>query len=185
MTNEMIKGIMSNWETAKEYIRPRLYNKAKAEGVYKSAAFYGFDDLVIVPYAEFDAKGGKAAVKVTPELIWHWGVPEEDVYKAAEANATGYEFIDMASLIPFMAEMPMWVATNADSYYGAYAAIVLRDEIKAKFPDGYIAIPSSVHEFIIVPKDAGDNASITEMIGAVNAAEVATPDQLGTHPYFF
>jgi len=57
------------------------------------------------------------------------------------------------------------------------------DRITAKFGDVYV-IPSSVHETLIVPKDAVDDVSELErMVRDVNASEVRPEDQLSNNVY--
>ena len=64
-----MKGLARDWETAKNYIRPRLYNKAINAEVSRSAEPYGFDDLVIVPCLEMGIKEGIETVKLSEEHV--------------------------------------------------------------------------------------------------------------------
>lgn len=176
----------TRWEEVKETIRPHLYNKKTAAEVSVSAADYGFDDLIIVPVVEF---GGGWFTKVTESLIKAWGVARSDVFKAAAENAKDkFEIRDLSEMIPVPAMSPFKILVVTNRWginYGAYGIIPKRNELIAEFPNGYIAIPSSVHEFLVVPREAGDDSTIRAMINEVNTTVVNPDEWLGDHPYFF
>lgn len=178
-----MKAIVRNWETAKNYIVPRLYNKAINADVSKSAEPYGFDDLVIVPCVEVEMDGGLATVKLTKELLWAWGVTEEDAFKAAEANLPEYTIINVNELVGEPGGVKMYAVTTPRAAFGAYGIIPLRKEIEKLFPDGYMVVPSSVHEVICTEKQEADGTAA--IIGSVNGTLVDPREQLGTHPYYF
>ena len=172
------------WENAKHSIKPCLYNAKADMDLKRSAAEYGFDDLVIVPMIEVDETH---VAKVTESLVWTWGVTEEDVFKAAEKNACGYTITDLSLLIdaPATPYKTVVVTTAPEVGFGAYGIIPKRKELEQMFPDGYIAIPSSIHEFIVVPREAGDYDVVRAMIQSINMSYVKPSEQLSDHPYYF
>ena len=178
-----MKGLARDWETAKNYIRPRLYNKAINAEVSRSAEPYGFDDLVIVPCLEMVIKDGIATVKLTKELLWSWGITEEDAFKAAEANLPEYIIIDINEYVGISGGVKMYAVTTPTSAFGAYGIIPMRKEIEKLFPNGYMVVPSSVHEVICTEKQEAEKTA--EIIGCVNGELVDPREQLGTHPYYF
>lgn len=79
----------------------------------------------------------------------------------------------------------MFVLTNDTGMYGAAAILndSIRQEIAEKVGDFYV-LPSSIHETLIVPKDAGmDLKELEQMVQDVNRAEVAPKEQLSDHVY--
>ena len=178
-----MKGLARDWETAKNYIRPRLYNKAINAEVSKSAEPYGFDDLVIVPCLEMAMKDVIATVKLTKELLWSWGVTEEDVFKAAEANLPEYIILDVNEYVGVSGGVKMYAVTTPMKAFGAYGIIPMRKEIEKLFPNGYMVLPSSVHEVICTEKHGAEETA--SIIGSVNGTLVDPREQLGTHPYYF
>ena len=178
----------TNYDEAKSNLKARLYNKSKDVEVFRSAAEYGFDDLIIVPYVDgvIEIGESKASAKITEELLDIWGVDDETVIWTAIAN-TDYEITTIAELLqlPSIPEFNMTVVTNAERHYGAIGAILARHELKTMFSNGYVVIPSSIHEVIIMDINAMDENYMTEMIGEVNEAMVNPEEWLGNHPYRF
>ena len=64
--------------------------------------------------------------------------------------------------------------------------IVLTEKLKEMFPNGYIVLPSSVHEVIVVPNDDSIEAlELDNMVNEVNDTKVLQEEQLGTKAYRF
>lgn len=199
--------IVANYEEVKGNIKARLYNaEAEIKAIKRSAEPYGFDGLVIVPvieYGEVADDGTFASTKVTSELIEMWGVTEDEVFEVALANldytittirdilaeslrknGMPEELIEMM-LPPDNEAMPMWVVTNATKFYGASSVIPATKELIAKFPEGYVALPSSVHEVIIVPKADHDTEDLNDIVRQVNSTVLDDKDYLSDDVYEF
>lgn len=188
---------LKSWEYAKEHLTARLYNKTTKAEVFKSAAEYGFDDLIIVPYIEVKmGKAGDGVVKVTQHLLDTYEVTAEEVIEIALANAK--EKVKLTNMVDFMAEqtglpaeifglpMCMQIVSNNEGAYGAISVIVAKDKLDEIFEHGYVVLPSSLHECIVVPIiDGNENRDFSEMVKAVNATEVREDEQLSDHVYIF
>lgn len=182
--------MLTDFAKAKQYLGLRLYNANNKYEISKSAAEYGFDDLIIIPV--LTGFMSNASVKVGKSLIKTWGVTEEEVFATAKENMNpdDYEIIDMNEMLKMFGvpalenNIDMYVLSNKDRIFGAIGAIILRDKLKEMFPDGYIVIPSSVHEVIVIP-NIGNDDEIRQLIGEVNATEVAPDEVLGSKPYVF
>lgn len=181
---------LTDLNNAKQYLELRLYNADNEYEVSKSASEYGFDDLIIIPV--LTGFMSNASVKVGEDLIKTWGITEEKVFVMAKENMNvdDYEIIDMNEMLKMLGaptpedNMNMYVLSNKDRMFGAIGVIVLRDKLKEMFPDGYIVIPSSVHEVIVIP-NIGNDDEIRQIINEVNATEVAPDEVLGNKPYIF
>lgn len=156
----------------------------------------------------------QASITVTDNLLEAFGVSLEDIHEQAIRNMDilqPYSFrgisetvIDLmaqniaceegisiedardmaASMMPETKEM-MYVLTNDTKVDGAAAILNddIRQEIADKIGDFYV-LPSSVHEVLIVPKDAGcDRKELEQMVKEVNNTEVAAHEVLSDHVY--
>lgn len=189
---------LTNYEYAKGMLRARLYNKATNAEVFRKSS--DFKDLIIVPYIDFgdvSGDGCKASTKVTAQLIERWGVTEKEVIDTALKNSKADVKIQsmetmLAEIMGFPAREEelginpeMIVLTNKDKYYGAITAITAKAKLKKLFPNGYVILPSSIHEVIAVPYQAGMEDELTEMVNAVNVEEVKPEEILGNKAYVF
>lgn len=183
---------MSSFEAAKPLLRARLYNKATTAEVKRSAAGYGFDDLVIIPYLENVTVNG--SIKVTEAILKMWDVTADEVIDAAEENSKNDATMEnMAEVLAQMASAtgipapnmgdvpPLYVISNNSRMFGAYGIIAQLEALKQRFKAGFTVLPSSVHEVIVV--DADDPAAFDDMVSSVNAAEVDPEQQLSNHSY--
>lgn len=194
---------INNFEKVKPMLRARLYNKATKAEVYRKAN--GFDDLIIIPYIELDMNdGAKGSIKVTDQMVNLWGVTKRTVIDMAVKNTKGKLIIedmhemmvqmmveqgmpeDMARMMTGGDDAPaMYVITNRDKMFGAIQAVLGREVLKKKFPNGYTIIPSSVHEVLLIPDTNTDEEILREMIGDVNIQEVRPEEILGSKAYIF
>jgi hypothetical protein len=175
----------------KARLRARLYNRKTNAEVYISAAPYGFDDLIIIPYVQLD---DNASVKVTDSLLKAWDKSGGEVIETALGNSREYNLTplteileDMGFLIPDDAEVPVYVLTNGTKLFGAITAITQREMLKEKFKNGYKIIPSSVHEVLVISDDEADTemAELANIIVSVNEEQVSPEERLGEHAYQF
>ena len=180
---------INDFETIKPMLRARLYNEKTSAEVKRSAASYGFNDLIIVPYIEGIIENGSC--KVTEALLNAWNATAEEVIDIAEENSRAEA--NMKSLHEVLCEMmgaaaipedhtvpTTLVISNDRRMYGAYGVIAKLDDLKVRFTNGFTVIPSSVHECLVI--DA-DDPTFDSMVQEVNAAEVNLEEQLSNHAY--
>ena len=104
---------------------------------------------------------------------------------AREQNVGMDEAKEMA--MQMMPDIPdtMYVLTN-DTKVNGVAAILnddIRQEIAEKVGDFYM-LPSSIHETLIIPKDAGmEFKELEQMVQEVNQTQVAPGERLSDHVY--
>ena len=106
---------------------------------------------------------------------------DEGVADALRATYESAVALPMASFIPQCTE-PMWVITTEDGKFGA-SAILYVDYLD--IPNGdYFAIPSSVHEWILLPDNGSyEIEAVNEIINQVNGEQVSPEERLGDHAY--
>lgn len=189
-TFEIEVGNVTDFEETKSRLRARLYHQTTLAEVYRHATDYGFDDLIIIPYIQFNPE---ASIKVTSDLLSSWGVSADKVIDIAIENTKAdvvYKNMNEI-LVEIMGEealslMPensalLTVVTNKSKMFGAISIIYLLDTFKEKFPNGFIIIPSSVHEVIV----ANIKDDVSDMVRSVNASALNPEDVLSDHVYFF
>ena len=204
-TREIVENV-TNYGDVKDKIKVRLYNQAKAKdikGIYKSASEYGFDDLIIVPIIDFGMTlEGNASMKIPASLIEIWGVTEDEVYTKGIENLD-YTIQSMTEImidmmrrdgapeeIIEMMMMPsmdvMWVVSNENKLAGASGIIKAKAELEERFPDGYVVLPSSIHEVIVMAKTEDmDKEYMLDMVTEINGGCVAEEDKLADNVYEF
>ena len=111
--------------------------------------------------------------------------PTEEQKESAKANTfRETEIFAMPSLIP-LAPSDMYVVTNRRRAYGA-SAILNRKAIKERLGEGnYIALPSSIHEWILLKDDdETDLEYCSQMVRQINGTDVVQNNEiLGDRAY--
>lgn len=77
-------------------------------------------------------------------------------------------------------ETGVMVVTNSSGYYGASA--IFYDGVLEALKDYYL-VPSSVHEWLAVPKPITDKEYLAQIIRQVNRTEVSPKEVLSDFPY--
>lgn len=130
-------------------------------------------------------------VKVTQDIIRNADITLDEIWKSAENNTfKDTVLISMQSIFNqkmeypggFEEEYPMHILTNKQFVKGASA--ILNVDVLEKFSETYntkiiVAIPSSIHEFIIMPYDEDmDIKYLDILVKEVNKKEVRPEEQL-------
>ena len=136
----------------------RFYNAREDVFPYVNGDKYGFSDLII----GFVDKVADATV--------------EDIEKAIDQ-------LEPATVLNFMGMMPVF--TNETGMYGAINIISSKEKLETMFPDGYVVIPSSIHEVIVLPKEAVDLEGMNDLIQSINIGVVSEAEVLSDHYYEF
>lgn len=98
------------------------------------------------------------------------------------------DLIDQMSSDAIEKKISMYVLTNKQKMYGA--ACMLYPEILKNFAEkmkqDFYILPSSVHEVILVPANAGtDQESLREIVTDINRTQVAEDEILADSVYFY
>lgn len=83
---------------------------------------------------------------------------------------------------------PMYVLSNQDSMLGASSLFYpqMQERIAAVLGEGYYALPSSVHEYIIVPQSQGiDPQDMCSMVKEANVSVIEPKDFLSDHVFHY
>ena len=84
-------------------------------------------------------------------------------------------------------ERKLYILTNKEYYFGAACLFYPDTEqlLKERFDTDLILIPSSVHEWLIMPLEGNQIEEIDELIKEVNSVAVEPDEVLSTHAYVF
>ena len=157
---------------------------------------------------------GSMSVPITNQLMETWGVTQEELHDLAKANQEELTPSTFKSMNEVMAEMmipqmmsdmgvdretaqemiesmmppedKMYVLSNEQKLNGAAALLddKMMNQIAEKVGGDFYILPSSVHEVLIVPADAGmDLKDLEAMVQEVNETQVAPQDRLSDHVY--
>lgn len=161
-----------------------------------------------------DNENGSMSVPITNQIMETWGVTQEDLRRIAQENCdtlTPSKFMSMNAVMTDMmvpqimsdygvdreeaikmvndmvpTDDKLFVLTNNQKLNGAAALLdeKMMEQIAERVGNGFYILPSSVHEVLIVPKEAGmDFKDLEAMVQEVNATQVAPQDKLSDHVY--
>lgn len=149
---------ISKEEVAKNVL-PRIINRKANKEFLKSVPNRDFLDLSIVYYIL--CEGG--CFVITNELMQLLEINEAELYRWGNKNQKNDSVI--YPLMQFMygiqenkkdeekLDEPMYVLTNKNLWFGASMVLnkKMMEEISSKMDDDILMIPSSIHEWILVP----------------------------------
>jgi len=169
-----------------------------------------FGDLSVLTQIRLDESNGMmASITIRDDILDRWDVKFDDVLDKANENdltLTEPRLTPMDKVInamrmqdeyeqdsflpdPEVAMIPMYILSTEDKINGA--KLLNQQEIMdkiAEFLDSdFIALPSSIHEAIVIPMDKNnmDLNELSMMVKSING-EVLTPtDVLSDHPYVY
>lgn len=186
-------NFVSDFESAKQFIVPRLIDirPGKNDAYIKNRVMTQLPCGtigVIYDLALPDREDCSMSIPVTKDLQLTWNVFTDTIHDAALWNGPRIRPLKIASLaemlgLPFELDdmAPMTVLTNSVGVNGASAILypATKELLEERFPEGFVLIPSSVHEWIIISKDLStDTMGLLDMVKTINANEVLPEDQL-------
>lgn len=150
-----------------------MENYGVTVGELHEAATQNMDELTP---ASFKSMNEVMVEMMLPSLIVECGGDREQAEQMLEA------------MMPPMEDGKMYVLTNEQKTNGA--AIILNDkvmdQISEKVGGEFYILPSSVHELLIVPRDAGmEIPELEKMVCEVNATQVSVEERLSDHVYAY
>lgn len=201
---------IQQFDSVKDKIIARVINKDRNTSIMNTCPYAQFGDLIVTFHVLVQQnESGTASAKITNEMMNTWKVNLDQLIEVAYENTKKVlpiEILPMETILREMMEraggitpdmeealsMPdhlMFVVSNSGRQYGAYyltdreGLLKIASEIKE---DKYFILPSSVHEFIVVPASQAENAeSLVAMVKEVNATQVSPDEVLADNVYSF
>lgn len=197
--------MMSAWENTKPRIYLRLISKERNKSLLEEAVSMDVSEefAIIFRIHIIVSEEVKGYVTVRTSLMDHWNVSVADLYRAAQENIAREAPIVFCGMRQFSdyclptlderaaADM-MYVLSDTKMGDAAGAAALflpgVMKKVAEKIGGGYIAIPSSAMEWIIIPSWACNEDAdfdIADLIRKVNRECVNEEDVLGERPYYY
>ncbi len=199
-----------NYENAKDNIIFQLINTEQNKEMLKGMPHREFQDLsIIYRWIVSSERDGVHSAVINNSLAEHFGMSEEELFKAAtentkrifppvvkDVNSIMREMFIKDGLPEEIAEMMigeipseimMYVITNERGINGA-ASMLYEDklyELAEKLESDLYIIPSSVHEVIAVSADLGDPYELAAMVSEVNMSNVELNERLSNQVYHY
>lgn len=191
------------WRTVRGDIYPKLVNAKQNKELLEKIPHRNFMDLAVVYYAVARDHVQKdiGTILIHDEHMEIWGQEEENLYRTAMMNmcADGEaDFTDIRTIVERMTgisfpdndsrDADMYVLTNSRRCFGA-AEILDKKTLRIiadKVGDGFIVLPSSVHETIVLPpKDETEYKWLATQVQEVNDSQVDIEERLSYHVYVY
>lgn len=195
-----------NWETVHSDIYPKLVNAGQNKELLEKIPHRDFLDLAVVYYAvaRDHAREDSGTILIHNGHMKIWGQEEEDLYQTALMNMRTDGEADLITIERIVEHMlgitfpeqdgnaskdkDMYILTNHRRRFGA-AEILDKKTLRMiadKVGDGFIVLPSSIHETIILPpKDAKKYDGLAKMVREVNDTQVDREERLSYHVYVY
>lgn len=196
-----------NWETVHNDIYPKLVNAEQNKELLEKIPHRIFLDLAVVYYAvaRDHVQGEVGIILIRKEHVAQWGQEEENLYRTALMNmrADGEaDFIMLETVVKHILQgitlsdeeikdlrsTNMYILTNHRRRFGA-AEILDKKTLRMvadKVGDGFIVLPSSVHETIVLPpKEEVEYGRLADMVREVNETQVDAEERLSYHVYVY
>ncbi|MDE6602545.1 MAG: hypothetical protein K2K90_10385 [Lachnospiraceae bacterium] len=195
------------WETVRGNVYAKLINMEQNKELLGKIPHRIFMDLAVVYYA---VARDHAQKDIGTILIYNghmemWGQEEENLYRTAMINmraegdadfaaietvikhiAPGITFPTASSSVSW--DTRMYILTNRRKRFGA-AEILDKKTLRMiadRVGDGFIVLPSSLHETIVLPPKAkSEYERLADMVRAVNDTQVDVEERLSCHVYAY
>lgn len=195
------------WEVVRENVYAKLINAEQNKELLEKIPHRNFMDLAVVYYAvaRDHAQKDIGTILIYTGHMEMWGQEEENLYQTAmmnmrtdgEAALVSIENI-IRRVLPnedislglggHRRDISMYILTNSRKRFGAAEILdkktlrMIADEVG----DGFIVLPSSVHETIILPpKDEKEYGMLKGMVREVNDTQVDIEERLSYHVYMY
>lgn len=194
---ELDDRTLLEFEEMKDRIIYRLVNREKNEQLLKEIPHLPMFDLAIIFYVAVRTEGMEDyAMLIRNSHMKLWKISISHLYEIARENTPRlYPYIlrplgDYLRFVDGCEQMdsPLWILTNVTGVCGASAILYpnMPKQIYDTIKRSYYLLPSSIHEFLVVPAEKGIcREYLKDMVHAVNEAEVAEDEVLADSVYFF
>lgn len=191
------------WEEMKSCISARLVSTKRNRELLAHTPHREICNLSVVFYLDFTSMGNDfEAIRITEELLHGWGQNVENLQDQALDNmvTTGYFCMGLSQMLAgtftekdisrilVSREDPLGlhILTNCTHSFGA--SVILSREVRtallADFGCELYLLPSSVHELLLLPKEAGIPAGrLCGMVREINAARLQPAEFLSDNVY--
>lgn len=166
--------------------------KASSEELVKRN--YELDEIESYIYIRGGKDEERYSIKVNEMLLKECNISIDEAWDYAEKNTyEETEITNMAKIISritgveFPEDIPMYIVSNKNRDRGASCILnkkIQKEVGKMLNTDKIVALPSSIHEVIVVPYESSEDLDmLSEMVKDVNSEEVTPSEQLSNKAY--
>lgn len=210
--NSQIQGMcIKDFQQAKSHLSVGLVNTNANRRTLSHIPHKEIEDLSMICQISSPVADGVGTLNVTDDIQKMWKVSKETLFDTALANvreSDSYVMHDISDIVNevvmgiFPAENllnvsedvssvskeSMYVLTSTNLNRGASAILCpkVMDKVSRMFPEGFYLLPSSIHEVLVLSKDAMhayDAASLGSLVREVNETQVDREDVLSDRIY--
>ncbi len=204
-TKDFDISFCKDFDKAKDLIVMQLINYDKNKKKLSDIPYIKYLDFAIIfqiytkiSYPEY------GTITITNKLMEIWDVNIETLIRTVLKNTPSimpYSLLNMAEylkskcpeysmLLSDMAteEIPMYILTNERKINGATSILYpgVLASLSQKLGGNLLLIPSSIHEFLVIPLDCDvEIADLSEFIREVNATQLTDEEVLGERYYIY
>lgn len=197
ITDDFDASLVTDFDRCKHLIVPRLVSVDMNMEILERRPHTLIDELAVFYCIHLDCyKDGTASIAITNDILKMWDMDVEELHELAVNNLPSVlpsTFKGMSEVMMEMTGMEfpevdekMFVLSNVQKVNGASALLdkdIMKAVIERVGTDFYI-LPSSLHEVLIVPADAGmDVSDLEAMVQEVNDTQVSVEDKLSDHVF--
>ena len=199
---DFVANYLSDFTNIENMLTLQLVNRDMNMALWDNVPYEPFLDLAAMVIIDLEESTHcRAVIKVTYQMLQYWNITFEEVYHKAYLNLLK-EQVYLSNIANTMAELgyqdedgllesiPMYILSNQNHIHGA--TMILREhllkELVCDSGCDLIVIPSSVHEFILIPTQVPvmfDKEQLDEMVRMVNHEEVDDTEILSNHIYLY
>lgn len=197
---DLVSDRLFDFDYIKDQLIIKVVNRESNEDILKDAPFIEKLDMALtfrVMAEGYDHMQG--SVLVDRELMKHWHLTPEELFREAADNM---EQLWRSRILPLdemildisgtedsdQPHTPILLLTNDAFCYGAaslFTTDLVRDFARCAGTDFYV-LPSSIHEFLLVPtQEDVDTDHLHEMVASVNREVVSADEVLSDHVYLY
>ena len=186
-----------NFEEIREQVVFRLVNRQKNEKLLQSVPYLPVFDLAILFYVMVsDENAEECSILIRNSHMDLWKISIATLYETARKNTPllqPYMFQPLSEYIQVLKchdffESPIWILTNIQGLYGASAVLYpkMPKRIYEKLGQSYFLLPSSIHEFLVVPESSVIYPDkLRDIVCEVNETHMEKEEVLGDSIYHF
>ena len=195
---QMDTSCLLSYAEAKDRLFCRLTGKEGNEERLSRMPHEDWQDLAVTYYVDVPfILENSGMVQVTDSLLSHWDISENTLRADAWKNTKEQKPMFIQPLGNALAGMaggeardyqsPLYLLSCPDAAYGAICAAYpeMTDTAENMFGRNFYMLPSSVHEFLLLPDDGSTKAEDLEnLVRIINSTEVDEKDVLSNKVYY-
>lgn len=184
-----IKDVFQDWKTVKTHLGFTLENKENYLQKSNVGLYTELFDMVKVYKLFFDNGDTIGTAQLNQSLLDMWNISLQELDRIATENMKKMFPAKMAPLDTILSSessLPVLVLTAGDAF--SAAAGLYEEQLKnyrEKVKEDFYLLPSSKHEFLVIPKSAMNEEEAFEMLQHGNEHAVEKEDLLSRNLYAF